>query len=343
MNAALMIPLFCLMCLAILTLPFVPAYAEWRSPADCSPLPISRQYSNEIDHFARRFRSDALADIATHGPTSEQFEYVNNSIENMDWLSSSRPLIGLRAINSAQSIRCNRSLYASSGVDCGRDSSFAALLVCGDIALGPYSEILEWAHADGSVKLDTACVALRRLSSNVAIDLATQCCFERVSAPIIRFGQPCDEIKPDFIGCFPGDLGALPESSRRAATLHVVKGDCTLPPGHIYKGSLVVTGRLTIGNNTTLIGDIKAREGIIVGSAARIIGSLVCEDRIYLLDHVEVAGPIISETDIVIGAGTIIGRPDAPTTISAENIIAKSGARSHGTLWARNVGVVWAP
>ena len=343
MHATLVIPLFCLLCLAMLALPFLPAYAEWRTPADCSPLPISRHYSNEIDHFARRFRSDALADIAARGPSNDQFEYVANPVESMDWLASSRPLIGLRTIDSAKGIRCNRPLYASSGVDCGRDSSFAALLACGDIALGPYSEILEWAHADGTVKLDTACVALRRLSSNVAIELAAQCCFERVSAPIIRFGAPCEEAKPEVIGSFPGDLGALPESSRRAATLHVVRGDCTLPPGHLYKGSLVVTGRLVIGSNTTVIGDVKARQGIIVGSAARIIGSLVCEDRIYVLDHVEVAGPVISETDIAIGTGTVIGRPDAPTTISAENIIAKSGSVSHGTLWARNVGVVWAP
>ncbi|GAA4028236.1 hypothetical protein GCM10022212_28000 [Actimicrobium antarcticum] len=160
---------------------------------------------------------------------------------------------------------------------------------------------------------------------------------------MIRFGHRGNDVPaPEAFGYFPADLGTLPGAIRRTDSLTLIKGDCTLPAGHIYKGSLVVTGRLIIGNHTTVIGDIKVREGIIVGNAARIIGSLICEERIYLLDHTEVAGPLISETDIVLGAGAVIGRIDAPTTISAENIIAKSGAVSHGSIWARNVGFVWA-
>ena len=198
--------------------------------------------------------------------------------------------------------------------------------------------------ADGAIDLDTACVALRRLSSKSSITLGPQCCFERIHAPVIRFGElPEDISPPEQLGCFPADFGLLSGAERRTPSLHLIQGDCTLPPGQIYTGSLVVTGRLIIGNNTTIIGDVKVREGIIVGCSVRVVGSLTCEDRIYILDHAKIAGPVISETDIVIGSGAIMGDADAPTTVSAENIIAKSGAISHGTLWARNVGVVWAP
>ncbi len=337
--------LFLAICILILTVPFVPALREWREPEDCAPLPISRTYANEIDHFADQFRDKALAEIAAmDNITHRNFELVCDPPDHMDWLSPTRPLIAQYPIDVSHAIRCQQPLYAMLSLDCTRDSSFAAVFTQGDIRLGPYSEILEWAHADGAVKLDVACIALRRLSSKVAIDLAAQCCFERVYAPVIRFGElPADTPPAESPGAFSADIGMLPGAIRRTPGLHMIKGDCSLPPGHVFKGSLVVTGRLIIGNYTTVIGDIKAREGTIIGTGVRIIGSLTCEDRIYILDHAEIAGPLISETDIVLGAGTVVGRIDAPTTVSAENIIAKAGAVAHGSLWARNVGVVWAP
>lgn len=337
--------LFLAICLLMLTMPFVPAYREWRFPEDFAPLPISRQYANEIDHFADQFRDKALADMSVLNESKHKhFELVCDPPSDMDWLAPTRPLISQHDIDLPSAIRCHQPLYAMSSLDCARDSSFAAVFSEGDIRLGPYSEILEWAHADGAIKLDVACIALRRLSSKVAIDLAAQCCFERVHAPVIRFGEiPVDTPPAEAPGVFSADIDMLPGAIRRTPSLYMIKGDCSLPPGHVFKGSLVVTGRLIIGNYTTIIGDVKVREGTIIGTGVRIIGSLTCEDRIYILDHAEVAGPLISETDIVLGAGTVIGRLDAPTTVSAENIIAKAGARSHGTLWARNVGVVWAP
>ena len=337
--------LFIALCILLLTVPFVPAYREWRSPQDCAPLPISRSYANEIDYFADQFRDKALAEISQIDATATRhFDLVSEPPIEMDWLAPTRPLIAQQPIDMPFPIRCQQPLYAMSSVNCPRDSSFSAVLSDGDIQLGPYSEILDWAHAAGTVNLDIACIALRRLSSDIAIDLAAQCCFERINAPVIRFGKiPADTPPSESPGAFSADIDMLPGAIRRTANLHMIRGDCTLPPGHVFKGSLVVTGRLIIGNYTTIIGDIKVREGTIIGTGVRIIGSLTCEDRIYILDHVEIAGPLISETDIVLGAGTVIGRLDTPTTVSAENIIAKSGAVVHGALWARNVGVIWAP
>lgn len=337
--------LFLTICVLLLTLPFLPAFREWQSPADCAPLPISRHYANEIDHFADQFRDNVKEKMSGRaGEASKYFDYVSQPTETMEWSAPSRPLIALQAIKSSTAIRCLQPLYATAEVDCARDSSFAALYAEDAVQLGPYSEILEWGHAEGPITLDVACVTLRRLSSKVAVNFSAQCCFERVNAPIIRFADlPADTPPPEAMGGFLADIDQLPNAIRRTPTLHLIKGDCSLPPGHVFKGSLVVTGRLIIGNYTTIIGDVKVREGTIVGNGVRIIGSLTCEDRIYILDHAQVAGPLISETDIVLGAGAIIGRIDSPTTVSAENIIAKSGAVAHGTLWARNVGVVWAP
>ena len=337
--------LFLVICMLLLTMPFVPALREWQLPADCAPLPISRHYANEIDHFAVQFRDTVKAKIAgSELDLAKHFDYVTEPAEAMDWSSQAHPLIAGQAIHSQTAICCQQPLYATAELECARDSSFAALYGEDAVRLGPYSEILEWAHAEGAISLGVACVALRRISSKVAINFSAQCCFERVNAPVIRFAElPEDTPQPEVMGGFLADIDLLPGAVRRTPNLHMIKGDCTLPPGHVFKGSLVVTGRLVIGNYTTIIGDVKVREGTIVGNGARVVGSLTCEDRIYILDHAQVAGPLISETDIVLGAGAVIGRMDAPTTVSAENIVAKSGAVAHGTLWARNVGVVWAP
>ncbi len=342
MNSTLALYLFCLLCLVMLSLPFVPAVNEWRAPEDCSPLPISRQYANEVDYFTRQFRNDALTDIASDRAQSK-FDYVYKPPVQMNWTEGTRPLIGLDAILSAAPVRCNRPLYLHADLDCGGNSSLTSVLSHGMLRLGSNGEILEWGHADGPISLDTGCVTLRRLSSNISIELAGRCCFERLSAPTIQLGKKATTTPQKLDLYLPASLNELPGAVRRTAALTLVKGDCRLTDGCSYTGSLIVTGTLTIGHHTIVDGHVKARNAIQVGRSARITGSLICEDRIELHDHACVAGPLISETEIVLGSGTVIGRADAPTTISTDNLIAISGAVAHGTIWARKVGVVWEP
>ncbi len=62
----------------------------------------------------------------------------------------------------------------------------------------------------------------------------------------------------------------------------------------------------------------------------------------YIFDDAAVSGPLISETDILIGSNAVIGRPDAPTTISGRNIIVEDGVVAHGAVWAHEIGMVKA-
>lgn len=79
-----------------------------------------------------------------------------------------------------------------------------------------------------------------------------------------------------------------------------------------------------------------------MGDHARVQGSLCSEKQIQLLDHAQVAGPVVSESGILLGAGVQVGSPQALTTVSAETIMAEAGARAHGTVWARQLGIVWS-
>ena len=220
-------------------------------------------------------------------------------------------------------------------------SAFAALYATGDIDLGSQSEINDWAHADGTVRLGMNSIGLRRISAGTAIELGTEAWFERLHAPVLRFGSYISGVpQPQSYEQSPASYADLPGAVRQTPDLYLIRGDCALPPGKTYQGSLVVTGFLTVGAATTVSGDVKAREGASIGPRASVRGALSCEKRIYVFANARVWGPLISESDVLIGAGAVIGLPDAQTTVSAANLIVEDGVTVYGTLWAHEIGMV---
>jgi hypothetical protein len=53
-----------------------------------------------------------------------------------------------------------------------------------------------------------------------------------------------------------------------------------------------------------------------------------------------VGGPLVSEGDVLLCAGARIGSPTSATTLSAARLVAEDGACAHGTVHAREAGVV---
>jgi predicted acyltransferase (DUF342 family) len=109
------------------------------------------------------------------------------------------------------------------------------------------------------------------------------------------------------------------------------------------RGSVVVTGVLHLGTGATVRGDIKARRGMLLGPGCRVEGAVTCEHDIHLLYGASAAGPVVSEQAVFLGASVRIGAPAALTTVSAPNVVAQAGSQIHGTAWAHEMGVVWAP
>lgn len=333
---------FAVVCLLLLTLPFVPAFREWLRPSDAEPLPISASYTSDIDHFAKRLHADATAKLG-QGPSTgyEDFEFVNPAWAPADWGQPRKRLISTQPLDTTQAIRSTSPLYVEGSVNAGANSKFSALYATGSIALGEHSEIQDWAHADGLLRLTASGVALRRVSSSTAIELGDECWFERLQAPVMRFGSSNSHLPgpidyPQMTASYAG----LPQAVQQTPTLFLIRGDCVLPAASRYVGSLVVTGFLTIGEGTTVVGDIKARDGISVGHLASVEGAVTCEKRVYMFNKARALGPVVAEGDILLGAHTLVGLPDAPTTLSAVNIIIESGAVVHGMIWAREIGMV---
>ena len=338
--------LFAVICLLLLTLPFVPAFREWLRPTDFAALPISANYSSDIDHFARRLHADVSARIGLGEPTGfEEFDFVMDpgadGAADMDWRQAKKRLISRGDIDSALPVRSSQPVYVQGNLRAAAESAFPALYATGDIDLGEHSTIDDWAHADGVLRLGQGSVALRRVSAGRAIELGNEAWFERLNAPVMRFGSRSScVLPPSGDEQTPASFADLPGAIKQTPQLFLIRGDCALPPACIYRGSLVVTGFLTIGAATTVVGDVKAREGVSIGHRAAVHGAVTCEKRVYAYKESRAWGPVVSESDILIGACAVIGLPDEPTTVSARNVIVEDGVVMHGTLWAREIGMV---
>lgn len=175
------------------------------------------------------------------------------------------------------------------------------------------------------------------------MELDDGCLFERISAPTVRFGLEPPAVPPSALRerHRPSDYADLPAAQRRTAAMWRVEGDCILPPGRIYTGSLVVTGHLAIGEDTIVLGDVKARKGIRIGRHVRIDGAVVCERDIDVRGGSFLRGPEVAEAAMTLGPGVRIGSRDHRTTVSASAILAESGVIAHGTVWAHDAGLVW--
>ncbi|MBA3592478.1 MAG: polymer-forming cytoskeletal protein [Pseudomonadota bacterium] len=337
---------FVSICLLLLTLPFVPAFREWRQPTDFAALPISANYTTDIDHFARRLHADVSARLGQGEPTGyEDFEFVGDpdwsAGTELDWGKADKRLIARSSIASPLPIRSAQPVYVQGNLSAGAESVFPALYATGDIDLGEQSTVNDWAHADGIMRMGPRSVALRRVSAGSAIELGNETWFERLHAPALRFGSHAsDGLPPLSAEQTPGSYADLPGAVQQTPLLFLIRGDCALPPARIYSGSLVVTGFLTVGAGTTVIGDVKAREGVSIGHRASVQGAVTCEKRVYVYKDARAWGPVVSESDILIGASALVGLPDVPTTVTASNIIVEDGVVVHGTVWAREIGMV---
>jgi cytoskeletal protein CcmA (bactofilin family) len=335
---------FMVTCSAILILPFVPAYKEWKHPSDSAALPISANYASDIDHFARRLHADAMAKLGLGKKTGyEDFDFVPAALEDMQWAKAQKRLISRSSIETAMSIDSPQPLYVEGNVKTGADSVFSALYATGDIELGARSKILSWAHSEGVVRLAANSVTARRISAGSMIALGESVLFERLNAPSVQFGSSINnKIKsyPNRPEPSPTNLADVPNVKQQTPSLYFVQGDCELAADAIYHGSLIVTGVLTIGTRTTVIGDIKAREGLLIKDGASVKGTVTCEKYIHVFSDASVLGPLLSERDIELDLNAVIGLPDAPTTVSARNILVNDGVRIHGSIWAHGIGMV---
>lgn len=264
-----------------------------------------------------------------------------------------------------------KELYVARGLRGGPDCYYRAALVGGDASLGARSGVLRWIDAGGVLEAGESSVLYGRASSAKEMRLFDGVRFQRVAAPCIVFGtgaliparaergpvpvspamvdderapvgegeeQPITKARPSVAMGTRAPLQPPPGVTESWGRW-LIEGDFDVPAGEFVPMDLVVTGRLTIGAGTRVTGAVKA--AVLEGGQGVIYnGAIVATSRLVLGAGSEAAGPLVVEGEAWIGAASLVGSEQEPTTISAVRVRAGRGAVVYGEVWAREYGEV---
>jgi hypothetical protein len=252
------------------------------------------------------------------------------------------PILACETVRTVGAVSSTRPLYATADLDFRGGAMLSEVMSEGRLALGPSSRISGWAHAERELRLGESSLAVRRISSAGVVVLARGCQFERVHAPLVQFGEHAAAAPAAARRArTPADFAQVPGAVERTPGVWRVEGDCHLPEGGDYTGSLIVTGVLRVGAGVRVAGSVKAHAGVLLAAGSEVTGAVVCAQGVHVLGGAAVGGPLVSESHLLLAANARIGRPGALTTANAMTVVAEQGAVVHGTVWARRAGVVW--
>lgn len=357
--------------LLLFLLPFLPGLREMRARRDATALPVS-DAAVDVRHFAHGFRAFLERELA------EPLQRVRASgMPRSGWIEQQGPYSVLAAGDALElfdderargaldrivaatgdlavpaGLACPREIYAGGSFRAGAEVRLRAVLAEEDVTLERGVRLLRWAHAGRDLTVEAGAVLLGRASAGRSIRVAPGCVFERMHAPLIRFGGgpvPSLPRAGDVVGV-PSPGGALADwrpggaaaPHELAAGRLLVDGDLEIPPRARVSCDLVVRGRLTIGAEARLEGSAKAHGAARLCSGVRVSGSVVGQGDVVLEDNVVVDGPVIAEERLTIGARCTIGTADEPSTVRAGAITVRGGSVVHGTAWASGRGEVTA-
>jgi cytoskeletal protein CcmA (bactofilin family) len=341
-----------------LLVPVLPALQELRRRADATPLGTSR-HDGRITNFADAFR-------ARLEPLRHQLEECRISgeikrvpIESMRVLLVGRTGFdfGHDSLKDIDAVFCAHSahvpeervvdadVYVEGSFRLGRRAAVRAAISTGDAVLEAESTILRWLHSDGNVFFGRESSAFGRASARRSMFLEPGCSFEHVHAPKV-IGISCDSsaqvtIPPDIEPhtCHStSDRGLSAEFS--SSQRQRIYGDFELGEGETLYADIVARGGLRLQKASRLVGSIKCYKDGVIGEQACIHGSVVSEAAVRLSPHSFVAGPILAEGDVRLMEESCVGAPGVLTTISCRRVHIAPGCQLHGTVWAREGGIV---
>lgn len=350
--------LFLCAMLLLFLLPLAPALLEWQRKSDNQPLKVVREHDGNIKYFALRFRQFAadhfailMDGVAPAGnvqgrlASGETYQLVGahgglaESLVILEGTRCTRLLLGAASLRLPDGLLFEKEVYAVGAVTGGKHSSFRAILAGGAIELDEHCDILHWAHSDAAISLGSHAKLYGRISADTEIALRQHSRFGRMQAPLIRFG-PC---APSAAPLVPPSLTALALPSAiidQVPERWLVAGSLDVPAASFHHTSLVTRKDLTVGAGSHIAAGIKSNGHLRLEGQVRIDGAVVCTGNMYIGPGCTIKGPVVCEQTVVIAAGTVIGAPDYPTTVTAPEIRIDEGVLAHGTVWARELGFV---
>ena len=346
-------------------LPLLPALREWRRH-DSDPLRIPADDEAGTDYFAERFRlrlaadwDDATLFARQSAEDAGAWPRFQDAVARLPSPISSRYRLatGDGVVRGERSLRERElpvlvgdqvelaaggnylgEIFARERIVIAAGSVIRAALCDGRIELGAGCGVLRWVHAR-QVVIGAGARVAGRVSASTEIRIAPDCRFERLSAPIIAFGNGATPAALPAQGLPEADPARLSDAEwQPAARRWLCTGDLSIPDGHAVDGHLVVRGHLRIGSHCRIEGSIKAHGGASIGPGTRVAGAVFAHGPIEIADGCTLAGPLSSSRGILLGDGCTVGAIDALASLAAPSITVSGHCTCHGSLWARSHG-----
>lgn len=352
---------FVLLVFAIFSLPLLPALVEWRARTDAQPLKVDRDYDNNVRYFSLQLRQllskhfpqyqgAGFTTAKSEGTFDNGVPYSVVNAQGLVALSATesatrqcrRMLLGQTLLELPEGVSYTQEIYCTGSIKSGPDATYTGLLADGDIELAQNCSVARWLHAERTVTVAAQCMLLGRVSAEGDLNLHDGVRFTRLYATSIRFGDSAPIVGhpalPSLTRLTPPE-GMLDDSQGR----WLIAGDLDLPECSLHEGQIVTRGNLKVGHASRIMGDLKSCGDLVIGAGAQIQGAVVSEGTLTICAGAYVQGPVVAEKAIVIESGAVIGDIDSPCTVSANEIRIESGVRCHGTVWARELGLVTDP
>ena len=324
----------------MIALPLIPSLTELRRRRDAAPLP-TRSDDGKIDNFAQSLREYMEPLVNLDGevtcPLRDGAQGRVLRMEDVPLLPGTpieTPIYAPHSLVFPVPVCLSRELYIRGSLTIAGGSMLRAALIEGEASLGERTSVLRWIHATGNLEAGPESQLFGRASAAGAITLRHGCAFERVQAQAVYFGTQgklAYENSPVWPGSSLVDLRLGRVRSN---------GDFYLRDSDAFQGDIVAIGCVRIEDNVLVIGSVKARTNVEIGSGTHLEGTIVSRGRTTIGARCYVKGPVLSEHEITIGPGTQIGTPACPTTVSAPHIRVAPGAVVCGAVWARESGQV---
>ncbi len=334
----------------LLALPLVPAYLEFLGKSDAAPLDVIQQHAGDIRFFAEGFRSylgsiaptmqDCLAsgkNVTVAMPDGDSCMVLGHGEGVVYVPAEKREPVCSSVIASAADLQLpaetafEKDIYSRGQFVGGNNSQYRAILGERDVHLLSGTTVTRWVHGVGKVTAEPDCKLYGRISSEQCIRLDAGCSFSRLNAPRIELGPLGED---DTAG---GTINSANTVDAHPLTRLVHDGDFEVPAGEVFRGHLVVRGKLRIGSGASIFGSVKAEKDLVLEDNAEVTGSLITTGVLRIGRRCSVHGPVIAERAAYLEAGSRCGTPQGPTTVSAPRIEVAEGALVFGTLWAREI------
>lgn len=231
-------------------------------------------------------------------------------------------------------------LLAREAFQGGAGAVYRAVLGEHDVSLGERSEVLRWAHAAGDLRVGRGSMLHGRASAVGRLLLGPGVTFRRVRATRVVAGDVGENDAPPLHDppTLPPVISGtvkLPAGAKRERGYTRIAGDFTVPPGGVLVGSLVVMGRLTVGDGARIGGSVKTHADCVLGADVVVDGTIVSRGLVSTGAHCHVRGSVVAERDASIGAGSWVGEAKHPASVSAESVVLAAGAQVFGAVSAR--------